>query len=109
MSREIPESDWKVLRELHKVALERFCRRVLAEIDRVSSDTARTFHDRYSKIYRLIKRRDRELALAFDDPSRSRAIQQLAAMHSLKLIEPEELLRFTFASREKVTFLSSLN
>jgi hypothetical protein len=29
---EIKESDWKVFRRLHSVALERYCRRVLEEV-----------------------------------------------------------------------------
>ena len=33
--REIKEPDWKVLRHVHPLALERFCERAFAEIDRV--------------------------------------------------------------------------
>ena len=29
--REIKESDWKILRQLHSDALERFCRRILLD------------------------------------------------------------------------------
>src|SRR5437763_151822 len=35
---EIKEPDWKVLRRVHPLALERFCERVLAEIDRVTHE-----------------------------------------------------------------------
>ena len=35
MHRSCPESDWKVFREVREVALERFCRRILEEVDRV--------------------------------------------------------------------------
>jgi hypothetical protein len=41
---EIKEPDWKVLRRVHPLALERFCERVLAEIDRVSRDGAKGHH-----------------------------------------------------------------
>jgi len=44
--REIKEPDWKVLRSVHPLALERFCERVLAEIDRVSRDGATSHHAR---------------------------------------------------------------
>jgi len=42
--REIKEPDWKVLRRVHPLALERFCEHALAEIDRVftSSDSFQT-------------------------------------------------------------------
>jgi hypothetical protein len=47
MPREIKEADWKLLRRLHPLALERFCERALAEIESVKHDDARSFHQRY--------------------------------------------------------------
>jgi hypothetical protein len=35
LMREIKEPDWKVLRRVHPLALERFCEGVLAEIGRI--------------------------------------------------------------------------
>ena len=32
MQRTISESDWKLFRQLHALALERFCERVLSEV-----------------------------------------------------------------------------
>ena len=40
MMREIKESDWKILRQLHSVALERFCEQILFEIEEIRSDSA---------------------------------------------------------------------
>ena len=57
--REIKEPDWKVLRRVHPLALERFCERVLAEIDRVSRDGAKSHHARYLEIFTIIKQSDR--------------------------------------------------
>ena len=71
MSLEIEESDWKVFRQLRPIALDRFCWRVLDEIQQVSADTKRSTHERYLAVYDLIQRRDRELADAFNDPRRS--------------------------------------
>ena len=68
-------------------------------------DTPST-HDRYQKIYRLIADRDEELARAFDDPRRSTAILQLAAINSYGLLSEEELLSFTPETRETVALLS---
>ena len=76
MLREIKEADWKVLRRLHPVALERFCERVLAEIGSVNNDSARNFHQRYLDIFEIIERRDREMARIFDDLKRSRALSR---------------------------------
>jgi hypothetical protein len=53
---EIKESDWKVFRRLHSVALERYCRRVLEEL-RVAAECKGDYHDCYRSLYRLIKAR----------------------------------------------------
>jgi hypothetical protein len=83
-------------------ALERFCQRVLTEVADLASQSGKSFHDRYIEIYRLLQRRDRELARAFDAPRRSQAVAHLAAMSALGLLEPDELLRFSAATRESV-------
>ena len=59
MLRTIVEADWKVLRRLHPLALERFCERVLAEIDPVIQVRAQSAHQRYLGIFKIIEQRDR--------------------------------------------------
>ena len=104
MAPEFPEPDWKTLRKLREVALERFCQRILTEIDRIGSDSKVSFHDRYMRVFELLQRRDREMASAFDAPHRSRALIQLMAITSHRLLEPEELMRFSAPTRQ---FLAS--
>jgi hypothetical protein len=106
MSRDLPESDWRAFRKLREVALARFCERVLGEIGAIASTDATSYHDRYLKIYRFIENRDEELAGAFNDPRRSTAILQLAAINSYGLLSEEELLCFTSETREVVALLS---
>jgi hypothetical protein len=108
MTAHIPESDWKKFRRLREVALERLCDRTLQEIVRLATDASSGSHQRYLTIYELIQRRDREMASAFNDPRRSRALQQLSAMHALGLLEVGELDVFTDETREAVEFLSTL-
>lgn len=107
-SREVPESDWLRFRELRELALERFCRRVLDELEPLMRDTARTYHERYAEISRTLKDRDRELSHAFDDPRRSRMIQQLAAMYVHGFVEPAELAAFTVDTRTAIERLASV-
>jgi len=52
MLRAISEPDWKVFRRLQPVALDRFCQRVLAEIDAIASDDSKTNHERYLDIFK---------------------------------------------------------
>jgi len=96
------ESDWKTFRELRDVALERFCRRVLEELEALRLDTSRTYHERYLDVFRWLQKRDEELAHAFNDPRRSRMIAQLAAIHAYGLLEPDELARFTPETRDTI-------
>jgi hypothetical protein len=105
MSNGIPESDWRTFRELQALALERFCQRVLDDIARISADSTRTSHERYLEIYRLTQERDMDLAHAFEAPRRSQMILQLVVIHSMGLLEPEELLRFTGATQETILSL----
>src|SRR5437867_8709064 len=105
MLRVISESDWKLFRQLRPIALERFCERVLAEIDRIASDGSETSHERYLAVFKLIEQRDKELAGAFDDFRRSTALYQLACIHSQGLLTDEEMGRFTAETRDIVQFL----
>lgn len=102
MSLEIQESDWKVFRQLRPIALDRFCWRVLDEIQQVSADTKRSTHERYLAVYDLIQRRDRELADAFNEPRRSHAFLQLMSIQSHRLLTEEELGLFSSELRERL-------
>lgn len=105
MSREFPESDWKVFRQLREIALQRFCEAVLVESREAASDTSKSAHERYLDLYRIFQRRDRELGEAFDNPRRSTAMIQLVVIHSRGLLEPVELARFTDATRNVLSEL----
>src|SRR5262245_45527703 len=77
-------ADWQVFRELRPLALDRFCLRVLDEVAELSCSDA-TAHKRYLAVFKLIQRRDAELAASFDEPRRSTAVQQLVCLRSLDL------------------------
>ena len=100
-----PESDWKVFRELQRVALDRFCRRTLERVQTIVGDHRRTHHERYLDVFRLVHTRDDELASAFNDSRRSRMIVQLAAMYADGLLEPHEFERFTEGTRVTIETL----
>jgi hypothetical protein len=95
MARDISEPDWKLFRQLHPLALERFCERALADVGRLASETGKSAHERYVAVFRLLLRRDKELAEAFNDLRRSTALLQLAILRSRKLVTDEEFARFS--------------
>ena len=102
MSHDIKESDWKVLRQLHAIAVERFSSRIINEIEAITSATDRSAHDRYADVIALIKKRKREMEDAFDDMRRSRGTERLLAIQSHKLLTEEELARFSPEMRESL-------
>ena len=95
MLRDIREPDWKIFRKIRVNALDRFCQRVLDEISRIASDTGQTSHQRYLAVYKLLQKRDDELADAFNNPRRSAALPQLAHMRGLELLTDEEFALFS--------------
>ena len=102
MAQGVPEADWKVFREVREEALQRFCARVLEEIAGLCAESDRRPDERYRSVFQLLHDRDRDMADAFDDLSRSRMHLHLAAMVSLGLLRDEELRRLSFATQERV-------
>ena len=102
---EIKETDWKVLRRVHPLALERFCERVLAEIDRVLRDGAKGHHAHYLQIFRIIHQRDREIARLFDNPRRSHALTMLAQIRSQGLLTEDEFSSLSPETRGAIQVL----
>lgn len=102
MTRGIQESDWKKFKHLHQVALDRFCSRVLIEIAEIAADSSQTPHRRYLAVYDTIQYRDREILKKFDEPRRSTALWQLAALRSCGLVGDEEFMTFTEETRSLI-------
>jgi hypothetical protein len=102
------EQDWKRLRQLKPVALDRYCNRVLEESATILAASGRTAHERYVALYRLLQNRDNELASAFDDVRRSTALARLLAMRKLEVVTDEELQGFSPGTRETVVALRDL-
>ncbi|RPJ83523.1 MAG: peptide ABC transporter substrate-binding protein [Acidobacteria bacterium] len=102
------ESEWRTFRKLQEVGLERFCERILREIQDVSTNSSKKFHERYLEIYRLVRERDKEVGWAFNDARRSNALQKLAALCVLRLVSPEELARFAQDTQAGVQTLVDL-
>jgi hypothetical protein len=103
MMREYNESDWKVLRQLHPVALDRLCDRVLREIGRVCADPSKSHHQRYLEVFSLVQRRDKDVALAFNDMRRSQMLQRVMAIRRLGLMSDDEFARFSPEMRQIVS------
>src|SRR5690348_15658366 len=101
----IPEPEWKVLRDIKPLALDRLCQHILDQITAVANDPDKAAHSKYLDIFRLIQERDEDIADAFNGLSRSKALFKLAIMNRLGLIKEVELARF---SQETNAFLAKI-
>src|ERR1700676_4134670 len=99
MSDAITGAGWRVFRSLHPIWIDRFCKRVNDELLRVLSDDSRDAYEKYLAAYKLMHKRDKEIANAFHDFRRSTAIFQIAIIRRLGVITDEELGRFSESTR----------
>ena len=93
------EADWRVLRDLKPELLDRLCRKILSEAEAVISRDMPA-HERYVALYKLIQRRDDDIAICFNDLRRSTMFVRLQAMRRRGLLKPEELERFSSKLRD---------
>ena len=101
----IAEADWKVLRRVHLLALERYCERVLAEIESVAHNSAQSTHQRYLDIFKIVEQRDREIASIFNDLKRSNALTMLARIRSFGLLTENEFSALSPETRSAIKLL----
>jgi hypothetical protein len=103
MSYGIPESDWKIFRELRPIWLQRYCTRVNQQLIKKLTDPRRTEHERYLDAYKFIHQKDKELGDAFNDFRRSTAVMQIHIINRLGVIEKQELSRFSESTRRFIS------
>jgi hypothetical protein len=101
---QIKESDWKIYRQLHAVALERCFNQTVGEMERLVSDKRKTGRDRFWETFGYAKKRRETLAFLFDGLRRSNALLQLAGIRHHGYITDSEIARF---SQETQDFIKS--
>ena len=99
---DFPERDWKLLRELKPVTLERLCERILRSAAEITTQSNLTNHQRYIKLWSLIQEQNEEVTLAFDDHRRSTAFLKILQIHRRGLFTDEEFARFSEQTRKHV-------
>jgi hypothetical protein len=72
------------------------------DVEHISSDSAKTFHQKYFDIYRVLHRRDKEIGQTFNNLRRSTALVQLASMKGRGLVTQDEFLRFSQETQDAV-------
>jgi hypothetical protein len=99
---DISQSDWKLLRKLHPIALERFCRKAIDELGNLAGASSESAHKRYIDISGRVRERDEELSRMFEEPRRSRAFLCIATLKSRDLITADEYAGFSKEMRGTV-------
>ena len=108
MATEIKESDWKLFRRFHEIALERFCERVLREVRAATTEHSENYHASYLTVFALIQDRNQTMARAFDDVRRSKAFVLLANIKHEGLLTEEELMQFSPEARNAIEAIESI-
>lgn len=94
-----------MLRRLHPLAVERFCEGVLADVERVMRNGTEGAHQRYLDIFRIMERRDREMARLFNGLKRSQGLMMLARIRSAGLLTEDEFSSLSPETRGVVPML----
>ena len=92
--RQIAESDWKIFKKLHPIALERFYARAVLEIAEVMADQSRTPRERFWKVSEITEEHGKDVSEIFDDYRRSTALFQLAIIRRRGFLTDEEIATF---------------
>ena len=88
----ISESDWKKFKMIKEAALERFCGTVLNDVSEgLNNKKNPTNHGKYLYLYRLIENYDKQIALLFNNHSRSKAMIQLMMLRREGLVQDEDV------------------
>ncbi len=95
MSHDHRESDWKVIKELHHLAMERFFQRAVAGLARKSGNERETNRARFWEVHEQVTADAREAAEMFDGLRRSVAKFKLMRWRREGLVRGEELNRLS--------------
>lgn len=98
----IEESDWRHLRDLQQVLLDRYCHQILLEVEEIVSKHGEAAHARHVAIYKLVRDRDRELADMFNDLRRSNAFLRILVLRRKGLFTDEEFAGFGDETKNRI-------
>lgn len=102
MNDRIKESDWKTFKELRPLALQRYCKQVLGDVDKIIHDSEGDAHERYIEMYNIVRDGDKKLAQMFDGFSRSKALSQLVMYYAHDLLDDEEIARLSEETQKRI-------
>jgi hypothetical protein len=102
MPHDIKESDWKIIRDLNPIAVERYYERTVAKIASIVAAADKTGRERFFEIAEVVKNDRSEAAYLFDELRRSNALLKLTLLHAQQLVTEKEFSQFSPETREIV-------
>lgn len=101
-----PEADWKALRRMVPMLVERASARGLARAEAILTNRDKSAHERYLDLVECVDSERKHMADLFDDMRRSTARMALARMVHSGVVENDELAVFTKETRETIEMLT---
>ncbi|HUB25771.1 MAG TPA: hypothetical protein VL992_10115 [Tepidisphaeraceae bacterium] len=101
------ESDWKIFKQIHAVARERYYMRCVTELAKILNDNSRSYRDRFIVPAEMSDKLRREASEMFDDYRRSTALLKLTRMQYERLVDDGEMARFSPELQESVRLILS--
>ena len=105
----VQDSDWSHFVAIREKAYERYCSQALSEIVNCAFDSSRSSPDRYQAVYEKMHAFDRGLLSTFENTNRARMVMQLVVIHSLQLVDEDDLNGFSIGVRERVMSLVAIS
>ena len=99
----IPERDWKILRDMKDEKLDIACERIMNKIRAVIDRRDDNGHKKYLSVWKMLRKEDRGISIMFDEVKRSTALFKLAAWQRNNLLTNAEFNRFSEQTRNTVT------
>ena len=93
------------MRDLKPVLLDRYCRRILSEFEKIASKHDEPAHPRYLALFKLVDERDRELGDMFNDLKRSNAIFKILFLRQNGVFTEAEFAGFSDETKSRITLL----
>lgn len=104
----VPERDWTLFKIFHPIALERFSKRILDQVQTLLKNNTTDCHQIYLALHKLIKERDKEIAQVFNDYRRSTAFFQIAMMYNRGLLTDQEFMQFSDETRGRTAGMNEV-
>ena len=108
MSHNIPEKDWKKLREFQDQALNIACERILDKINKDLELRGAESHKCYLKLWKVMQDEDKEISLMFDDLKRDTAILKLAAWKRNGILSVENFEKLTEETQNRIESICNI-